>query len=77
MNKFRLEANYIEDHPVLEVDESDILYMCLYEMSNLELNYYILAEELIPVWDMVIANTRYFIDISTGEIIRDEMLIEE
>lgn len=80
-NEIEFVIHYKEDHNKLTVDDSDIVLMCLYEMKSLELNYYIdttgLSDKLTPVWNLVIANTRYFIEIDTGKIIRFEKVNKE
>lgn len=68
---------YLIDRSDLDIEKKDVWKLCLYEMNEISLNYYVLTtsgkkEELIPVWNILIANTRYFVDLSNNEIISSE-----
>lgn len=70
-NQLKLELQYKEDRPNTFVDESDIFQMCIQEMSQFEVMYYVKDHQLRPVWKVRIALTDYLFDLTTGEIISD------
>lgn len=70
-NKIAFEIGYQNDRPLTTVAPEDIYQMCLQEMSSLETKYMIVGDELIPTWHIVIADTKYIINLINGELIKD------
>jgi len=70
-NRFAFEIGYQNDRPLTTVAAEDIYQMCLQEMSSLETKYMIVGDELIPTWHIVIADTKYIINLINGELIKD------
>lgn len=68
-NRIEFENQYLIDRPDTIVEASDFFQMTLQEMTQLDLVYYVKEDMLIPVWHIVIANTHYFIDLTSGLIL--------
>lgn len=70
-NKLAFELGYINDRPFTTVDAEDLYQMSQQEMSSLETKYMVVGDELIPTWHIVIADTKYIINLIDGELIKD------
>ncbi len=74
--RLHLEVNYEKDNPGLDVEKEDIAALSLNNMKSIEINYYVDTEneKIIPIWNIVIDQRRYLIDIFHYELI-DELEI--